>query len=130
FIMNEMLTAANDNAESIKETLTTATNAVGTTLSDEMKSIWESGSGTNAIVTKYGEGFLSSMTTVNSTLEGIRSLVNSMVTAAQQRAAAQAAAEAAKAQQAVINNQPVTTPPANTNNSNGNGGGAGGGTPG
>lgn len=131
FIMNEMLTAANDNAESIKETLTTATNTVGTTLSDEMKSIWESGSGTNAIVTKYGEGFLSSMTTVNSTLEGIRSLVNSMVTAAQQRAAAQAAAEAAKAQQAAINNQVVTTTsPANTNNSNGNGGGAGGGTPG
>ena len=96
-----------------------------------MKNIWESGSGTNAIVTKYGEGFLSSMTTVNSTLEGIRNLVNSMVTAAQQRAAAQAAAEAAKAQQAAINNQVVsTTPPANTNNSNGNGGGAGGGTSG
>jgi hypothetical protein len=96
FILNEMISDTNANAESIKQTLTEATNSVGTTLSDQMLNIWNSDSGLSSVVDKYGTNIFNSLTTVSSTLSSINTLVKSMVDAANKKAADEAAAEAKK----------------------------------
>jgi len=101
-----------------------ATTAVGATLSGNMNTVWTS---SNGIVTKYGENFTTGLSGIATTLETIKNLVNSMVSAAQQKAAQQAAEQTAR-QQAAANKAPAsnplpsaTVPPQNmqTNNNNG-----------
>lgn len=72
--------AVSNNATSIKDTLTSETNKVGTTLSNAMNSIWNSGDGNaKSVLTMYGEDFKSKSATIITTLNGIKSSVNSMV---------------------------------------------------
>ena len=130
FIMSEMIDSANNNAGTIMDTLNTATTSVGTTLSDNMNAVWTSGNGLNGIVTKYGENIANGLfgtSGIATTLETIKNLVNSMVSASQQKAAQQAAEQSAR-QQAAANKAPAanplpttSTPPQNlqTNNNNG-----------
>ena len=73
--------AVSNNATSIKDTLTSETNKVGTTLSNAMNSIWNTGDGNaKSVLTMYGEDFRTKSTTIITTLNGIKSSVNSMVT--------------------------------------------------
>ena len=72
--------AVSNNATSIKDTLTSETNKVGTTLSNAMNSIWNTGDGNaKSVLTMYGEDFRTKSTTVITTLNGIKSIVNTMV---------------------------------------------------
>lgn len=72
--------AVSNNATSIKDTLASETNKVGTTLSNAMNSIWNSGDGNaKSVLTMYGEDFKSKSATIITTLNGIKSSVNSMV---------------------------------------------------
>lgn len=72
--------AVSNNATSIKDALTSETNKVGTTLSNAMNSIWNSGDGNaKSVLTMYGEDFKSKSATIITTLNGIKSSVNSMV---------------------------------------------------
>lgn len=72
--------AVSNNATSIKETLTSETNKVGTTLSSAMNAIWNGGDGdAKSVLTMYGEDFKTKSTTIITTLNGIKSSVNSMV---------------------------------------------------
>lgn len=113
FIMTEMIDTANANADSIKSTLTEATNAVGVTLSDQMNTVWTSGTGLSSIVTNYGNTFDSALTTTNKALSSIQALVQAMVTEAQKKVASQAASQAANTAKATgtttVNTQPVST---------------------
>ena len=72
--------AVSNNATSIKDTLASETNKVGTTLSNAMNSIWNSGDGNaKSVLTMYGEDFRTKSATIITTLNGIKSSVNSMV---------------------------------------------------
>lgn len=72
--------AVSNNATSIKDTLTSETNKVGTTLSNAMNSIWNSGDGNaKSVLTMYGEDFKLKSATIITTLNGIKSSVNNMV---------------------------------------------------
>lgn len=114
FILNTMLDSANNNAESIKSTLTEATASVGTTLSDTMYTVWNTNySNMSNIVTAYGNGFNSALTTTNQALAGIQALIQSMIQEAQRKAAEDAAKQAAAAkavQQQPIQQQPQPQP--------------------
>ena len=127
FIMSEMIDSANNNAGTIMDTLEAATTAVGATLSGNMNTVWTSGNGLNGIVTKYGENFTTGLSGIATTLETIKNLVNSMVSASQQKAAQQAAEQTAR-QQAAANKAPAsnplpsaTVPPQNMQANNNNG---------
>lgn len=115
--MSEMIDTANANADGIKTTLTEATNAVGVTLSDQMNTVWTSGTGLSSIVTNYGNSFDSALTTTNKALASIEALVKSMVTAAQQKAASEAAAQAKKAAQATGSTATSSSTPKSSSNS-------------
>ena len=72
--------AIGNNATSIKSTLETEAKNVGTTLSSAMNSIWSVGEGNaKSVLTMYGEDFRTKSTTIITTLNGIKSSVNSMV---------------------------------------------------
>lgn len=72
--------AIGNNATSIKDTLTSETSKVGITLSNAMNSIWNTGDGNaKSVLTMYGEDFRTKSTTIITTLNGIKSGVNSML---------------------------------------------------
>lgn len=118
FIMNEMLSSANENSESIKTTLTDATASVGTTLSETMNTVWTSGTGLNGIVTNYGTGFNNALTTTNAALASIETMIKSMVQEAQKKADEDAAKQAAAAK--AVQTQTPTVNSNSNNNSNQN----------
>ena len=79
-LLSQIIDSANANASSIQETLTSETDKVGITLSNAMNSIWNSGDGNaKSVLTMYGEDFKSKSATIITTLNGIKSSVNSMV---------------------------------------------------
>ena len=81
--------AVSNNATSIKDTLTSEAKNVGTTLSSAMNNIWSVGEGNaKSVLTMYGEDFRTKSTTVITTLNGIKSSVNSMVSSLNKEAAA------------------------------------------
>ena len=72
--------AVSNNATSIKSTLESEAKNVGSTLSSAMNSIWNTGEGNaKSVLTMYGEDFRTKSATIITTLNGIRSSVNSMV---------------------------------------------------
>lgn len=87
-LLQGIIDETNANAVTIKETLETQVGAVGTTLSEAMKSIWNTdGNGSAAnVVSMYGDALNGTMTTVSSTLESIKALIASMVTASDETA--------------------------------------------
>lgn len=96
-LIQNVIDQTNANAGTIEETLKSESQNVGYTLTNEMQSIWNSDSGINKIVSDYTSNFQSLITTTNSTLSGIKDLVQAMVDKANKEAAdKQAAAEAAK----------------------------------
>ena len=85
--------AVSNNATSIKDTLTSETNKVGVTLSNAMNSIWSTGDGNaKSVLTMYGEDFRTKSTTIITTLNGIKSSVNSMVASLNKEATTKTAA--------------------------------------
>ena len=72
--------AVSDNAISIKDTLASETNKVGTTLSNAMNSIWNTGDGNaKSVLTTYGENFQKQQTTTNTVLNSIKANIDRMV---------------------------------------------------
>lgn len=79
-LLSQAIENANANATSIQETLTSETDKVGITLSNAMNSIWSGADGSaKSVLTMYGEDFKSKSATIITTLNGIKSSVNSMV---------------------------------------------------
>ena len=81
------------NAATIGETLKTETDKVGTTLSQAMNNIWNTGEGNaKSVLTMYGEGFQNKQTTTNTELSSIKLGVNSLVSATNKEAEKKVAA--------------------------------------
>lgn len=79
-LLSQVIENANANATSIQETLTSETDKVGIVLSNAMNSIWSGADGSaKSVLTMYGEDFKSKSATIITTLNGIKSSVNSMV---------------------------------------------------
>ena len=69
----------NQNANVISDTLHMTADSVGYTLTDSMQTVWSSSfNSLQNVVTMYGEGFLSQLTTTNQAINNIASLVANM----------------------------------------------------
>lgn len=78
-IASAIVNAVGENG-SIKSILNKEVTAVGTTLSSKMNEIWTTeGTGTNAVLAIYGQGFQDKQTTTNNVLNGIKISVDNMV---------------------------------------------------
>lgn len=85
--------AVSNNATSVRETLTSEANKVGTTLSSAMNSIWSTGDGNaKSVLTMYGEDFKTKSATIITTLNGIKTSINSMVSSLNKEATAKTTA--------------------------------------
>lgn len=81
-LMLDMIDTANANADTINTTISEEADAVGYDLSESMANIWNTGDGNiKTVLTTYGENFSGKLTTVNSTLNGIKAFVAKMVDA-------------------------------------------------
>ena len=78
-LVSDVIDSTNENSDSIRETLESVTNDVGISLTDEMQAIWSGTDGIKSVVSMYGDNFNTNVTTVNNTLLGIKSLLESMV---------------------------------------------------
>lgn len=78
-LIADVIAMVNQNANLINETLHMTADSVGYTLSDSLQTIWgASFNSLQGVVTMYGEGFLSQLTTTNQALNNIASLVSNM----------------------------------------------------
>lgn len=78
-LIEQAIHDANVNATSINTTLEEQADAVGYTLSEEIQSIWNGADGEKSVLTMYGDGITSELTTVNSTLNTINTNLQSMI---------------------------------------------------
>ena len=74
-LIADVIESTNKNGNTIKTTLEKTTSDVGTSLSSDMKNIWNGANGISSIVTTYGNGFDTKLTTVNETLLSIKDYV-------------------------------------------------------
>lgn len=93
-LISETIDSINMNSSSIMETLERESANVGYSMSEALNMIWGNEGGANSIITKYGEGFLGQLTSVNASLKICADYVNSLIAKAD--AEAQQQAEATK----------------------------------
>ena len=70
-LLEDMIIKINENSDSISQTLTEEAEKVGYSLSESMQNIWNNDGAATAIIAKYGENFITQLTTVNSVLNAI-----------------------------------------------------------
>ena len=78
-LMADMINTINQNSANISTTLQTQSDKVGYDLTAAMKSIWTNEGGAGSIITKYGESFLTQMTSVNDVITKIAYKIGAMV---------------------------------------------------
>lgn len=78
-LISDVVNEVNSSASTIKDTLTTETDKVGTTLSSAMQNIWNTDGAANKVVSEYGKGFQGKQSTTNLTLDKIKTDVGNMV---------------------------------------------------
>ena len=80
-LISDMIDTINDNSASINDTLNIEASDVGYTITDTMKSIWSGGGEATSIITKYGDSFLSQLTSVNASIKDISLIIAKMIDA-------------------------------------------------
>ena len=78
-LMADMIATINSNSANISTTLQTQSEKVGYDLSAAMRSIWSNEGGGYSIITKYGESFLTQLTSVNDVITKIAYKIGAMV---------------------------------------------------
>ena len=79
-LVSDMIVEINTNASTISSTISEKADSVGYTLSDSMKTIWDSNtSATTNVITTYGEKFYSAQTTTNNALNAINVNLQNMI---------------------------------------------------
>ena len=78
-LMADMIATINSNSANISTTLQTQSEKVGYDLSAAMRSIWSNEGGGYSIITKYGESFLTQLTSVNDVITKIAYKIGVMV---------------------------------------------------
>lgn len=85
-LMADMIDRINSGSSSICDTLMSQADKVGYTITDNEKAIWSNEGGAFSIVTKYGESFLTQMTTVNDVISKIAIKIGAMTAASEKKA--------------------------------------------
>lgn len=86
-LITDMIAEINANSGMIGQTIDEAASNVGYTLSDTMRTVWDSSTASiNGVITMYGDKFMSAQTTLNAALNNINANVMSMVNALNQKA--------------------------------------------
>lgn len=78
-LMADMIATINSNSANISTTLQTQSEKVGYDLSAAMRSIWSNEGSGYSIITKYGESFLTQLTSVNDVITKIAYKIGAMV---------------------------------------------------
>lgn len=78
-LLTDVFDAINSNSSTIDTTLRTESNNVGYTISESIKSIWSNEGGATSIITKYGDGFSTQLTSVNEAVRAIAIKTGAMV---------------------------------------------------
>lgn len=78
-LLSDMIDSINTNSSSICDTLLSEAEKVGYTITDNERAIWSNEGGAFSIITKYGESFLTQMTTVNDVISKIAIKIGAMV---------------------------------------------------
>lgn len=95
-LLSEAITMANDNTSSINQTITTASNDVGYTMTENMQNIWDNAlSGLGGTLAEYGQSFTEQLTSLNSVINSISLNVASMVAKSNEDAAKSASKQTA-----------------------------------
>lgn len=80
-LLADMITEINSDSSIISSTISSSADAVGYTLSESMKTIWnENATSTSAVITTYGEKFMTAATTTNDVLKTINVNLQNMIT--------------------------------------------------
>lgn len=81
-LISELIDGVNANSSTINDTLVSAADEVGYTMTSEMQSIWNS---TNDVLRVYGDDFSGQLTSVNSALTSISNSVDQLVKSSDER---------------------------------------------
>lgn len=80
YLVEQMIAEINTDASVIGDTIREATDKVGYTLTESMKTIWnEDAVSTKNVITTYGDKFLSAQTTTNTALNNINTNLQNMI---------------------------------------------------
>jgi len=122
-IVQSAIDSTNANAENIKATLEAETDEVGIKLSDEMSKILTSNDGMKAVVNMYADNFGTQITTVNSTLLAIKSVIEEMANTSDTTASKEVSSSVnpSNSSSVPIVSTPIVSIPANSGSSS-NGG--------
>lgn len=102
-LLTDVFDAINSNSATIDTTIRTESGNVGYTISESLKSIWSNEGGATSIITKYGEGFTTQLTSVNEAVRAIAIKTGAMVDESNK--------EAEKTVQETTKTTPTTTTP-------------------
>lgn len=81
-LIKDMISSVNDNSSAISDTILSATDEVGYTLSDSVRKIWSrEDMSLDGVVSYYGDDFGSKLTSTNTILGNIYSVVSEMISA-------------------------------------------------
>lgn len=85
-LLSDMIDSINANSSSICDTLLSEAEKVGYTITENEKAIWSNEGSAFSIITKYGESFLTQMTTVNDVISKIAIKIGAMVNESNKKA--------------------------------------------
>lgn len=85
-LLSDMIDSINANSSSICDTLLTEADKVGYTITENERAIWSNEGAAFSIITKYGESFLTQMTTVNDVISKIALKIGAMVNESDKKA--------------------------------------------
>ena len=111
-LISDMIDTINANSSSIGDTIQQECANVGYTLTESMNSIWTNEGGAFAVISKYGEQFLSQNTSTLNAILGIKAYTDALIAKAD--AEAKAKAEATKKQTEA--SKPASQPSKPSNN--------------
>lgn len=92
-LLSDIISATNENRETIKTTLEAETSAVGKKLSEEMSNIWKADGSAYGVVSIYGQGISNGITGVITVLERIEGFIDKMNKSAEEEAKKDVAGE-------------------------------------
>lgn len=109
-LIADMILNINSDASLITDTINASVNSVGYTLTESMQTIW---SGTNNVITTYGDKFSQAQTTTNNALNTINNNLLSMINHLNKEASKniQSASTSSAANSSQANAKPASTTP-------------------
>lgn len=113
-LLSDMIDSINANASTIDETLRNESEKVGYTMTDSLQDIWSNEGCASTIISKYGDGFLSQLTSVNNVLNAIAKKIGAMTEESDKQAETNIKNETAKQETKPSSSSTTTKPSTNT----------------